>query len=111
MKATFSKQEIMPMTQFKNLCHWSKEPEMALKVKVNLSRFLDLQSNHTNSSPFTHYRAKRISWHLKSHAFLPQQLILLIRLEDNNMTCQFKILLYLRCTHVTLFRTMCQFQR
>ena len=76
----------MPMTQFKNLCHWSKEPEMALKVKVNLSRFLDLQSDHTNSSPFTHYRAKRISWHLKSHAFLLQQLILLIRLEDNNMT-------------------------
>ena len=31
MKTTFSKQEIMPMTVFKNLCHWSKELEMALK--------------------------------------------------------------------------------
>ena len=31
MKTTFSKQEIMPMTVFKNLCYWSKELEMALK--------------------------------------------------------------------------------
>ena len=67
---------------------------------MNLSRSLDLQSNHTNSSLFTHYRANRISWHLKSHAFSLQQLILLMRLEDNNMTVILKYF-YISGLHIS----------